>query len=437
MRMQRCSISAEIGYSAWSMKLRCRFSLTIRCASGSIQVVTKVARLRHGSPSSTSSSSTSRIASSAGHPTRRELLVGRVFGQEAVAVELRGILGVLRTRSSRPALLHRGRREPNRPARLQTPTHSDPRILGGRNLMRSGGSLGWAGVEVKLTHIGGPTVLIEFGGWRLLTDPTFDPAGGKYRFGWGTGSTKLTAPSICRRGARPDRRGAAQPRPPRRQPRRRRPGAAAAGGDRADDRGGRAPARRQRPRPRALGDHRADRRGQTADRGHRHALPPRPAAEQAAGRRRRRLRAYLGGTGARRPLDLRRHGPLRRRPRGRRSDRRRHRARSPRRRPLPGHRPAALHDDRRRGDRAAAKRCNRRPRSRSTTRAGITSAKAASRSRPSSPRRRRRCANGSAGCRSAAAPRSGFRAGAWSAWPTATSTRYVHRADQISFPNER
>ncbi|GAA4972891.1 L-ascorbate metabolism protein UlaG (beta-lactamase superfamily) [Nonomuraea thailandensis] len=29
--------------------------------------------------------------------------------------------------------------------------------------------------EVRFTHIGGPTVLIEFGGWRLLTDPTFDP----------------------------------------------------------------------------------------------------------------------------------------------------------------------------------------------------------------------------------------------------------------------
>ncbi|MFL5872635.1 MAG: MBL fold metallo-hydrolase [Solirubrobacterales bacterium] len=51
-------------------------------------------------------------------------------------------------------------------------------------------------MDVKLTHVGGPTVLIEFGGWRLLTDPTFDPAGGKYRFGWGTGSEKLTAPSI-------------------------------------------------------------------------------------------------------------------------------------------------------------------------------------------------------------------------------------------------
>jgi L-ascorbate metabolism protein UlaG (beta-lactamase superfamily) len=39
-------------------------------------------------------------------------------------------------------------------------------------------------------------VLLEFGGWRLLTDPTFDPAGGKYRFGWGTGSEKLAAPAI-------------------------------------------------------------------------------------------------------------------------------------------------------------------------------------------------------------------------------------------------
>ena len=49
---------------------------------------------------------------------------------------------------------------------------------------------------VSLTHIGGPTVLIEVGGWRLLTDPTFDPAGGSYRFGWGTGSRKLAEPAI-------------------------------------------------------------------------------------------------------------------------------------------------------------------------------------------------------------------------------------------------
>jgi L-ascorbate metabolism protein UlaG (beta-lactamase superfamily) len=50
---------------------------------------------------------------------------------------------------------------------------------------------------IRLTHIGGPTVLIEVGGWRLLSDPTFDPAGGKYSFGWGTGSEKLAGPSIA------------------------------------------------------------------------------------------------------------------------------------------------------------------------------------------------------------------------------------------------
>jgi L-ascorbate metabolism protein UlaG (beta-lactamase superfamily) len=51
-------------------------------------------------------------------------------------------------------------------------------------------------VGVRLTHVGGPTVLIELGGWRLLTDPTFDPAGGRYRFGLGTGSEKLTGPAL-------------------------------------------------------------------------------------------------------------------------------------------------------------------------------------------------------------------------------------------------
>ncbi len=52
-------------------------------------------------------------------------------------------------------------------------------------------------MEVRLTHIGGPTALIEVGGWRLLTDPTFDPPGRSYRFGWGTGSRKLTGPAIA------------------------------------------------------------------------------------------------------------------------------------------------------------------------------------------------------------------------------------------------
>jgi L-ascorbate metabolism protein UlaG (beta-lactamase superfamily) len=50
---------------------------------------------------------------------------------------------------------------------------------------------------VRITHIGGPTVLIEAGGWRLLTDPTFDAPGGKYAFGWGTGSRKLAGPAVA------------------------------------------------------------------------------------------------------------------------------------------------------------------------------------------------------------------------------------------------
>jgi L-ascorbate metabolism protein UlaG (beta-lactamase superfamily) len=51
--------------------------------------------------------------------------------------------------------------------------------------------------NVRITHIGGPTVLIEVGRWRLLTDPTFDPPGQKYNFGWGTSSRKLTGPAIA------------------------------------------------------------------------------------------------------------------------------------------------------------------------------------------------------------------------------------------------
>ncbi len=49
--------------------------------------------------------------------------------------------------------------------------------------------------NVRITHIGGPTVLIEVGGWRLLTDPTFDAPGRKYNFGWGTSSRKLAGPT--------------------------------------------------------------------------------------------------------------------------------------------------------------------------------------------------------------------------------------------------
>ncbi len=50
--------------------------------------------------------------------------------------------------------------------------------------------------DVDITHIGGPTVLIEFDGWRLLTDPTFDAPGRRYTFGWGSASRKGTGPSV-------------------------------------------------------------------------------------------------------------------------------------------------------------------------------------------------------------------------------------------------
>ncbi|MGS0687362.1 MBL fold metallo-hydrolase [Nakamurella sp. GG22] len=50
---------------------------------------------------------------------------------------------------------------------------------------------------LRLTHIGGPTTLIEFDGWRLLTDPTFDAPGRRYTFGWGSASRKLSAPAIA------------------------------------------------------------------------------------------------------------------------------------------------------------------------------------------------------------------------------------------------
>jgi len=50
--------------------------------------------------------------------------------------------------------------------------------------------------DVRITHIGGPTALIEIDGWRLLTDPTFDAPGRRYAFGWGTSSRKLAGPAL-------------------------------------------------------------------------------------------------------------------------------------------------------------------------------------------------------------------------------------------------
>jgi L-ascorbate metabolism protein UlaG (beta-lactamase superfamily) len=50
---------------------------------------------------------------------------------------------------------------------------------------------------VRITHVGGPTALIEIGGRRLLTDPTFDAPGRRYAFGWGTSSRKVAGPAIA------------------------------------------------------------------------------------------------------------------------------------------------------------------------------------------------------------------------------------------------
>jgi L-ascorbate metabolism protein UlaG (beta-lactamase superfamily) len=50
---------------------------------------------------------------------------------------------------------------------------------------------------VRITHVGGPTALIEVDGRRLLTDPTFDAPGRRYAFGWGTSSRKLAGPAVA------------------------------------------------------------------------------------------------------------------------------------------------------------------------------------------------------------------------------------------------
>ncbi len=51
-------------------------------------------------------------------------------------------------------------------------------------------------MHIRLTHISTATLLLEIGSLRLLTDPVFDPAGGRYFFGYGTNSVKLTEPAI-------------------------------------------------------------------------------------------------------------------------------------------------------------------------------------------------------------------------------------------------
>ncbi|HTR25617.1 MAG TPA: MBL fold metallo-hydrolase [Terriglobales bacterium] len=49
--------------------------------------------------------------------------------------------------------------------------------------------------SLAITYIGGPTALLEFGGVKLLTDPTFDPGGGEYKSS-ATTLRKLAGPSL-------------------------------------------------------------------------------------------------------------------------------------------------------------------------------------------------------------------------------------------------
>ncbi|MBM7503733.1 MBL fold metallo-hydrolase [Agromyces aurantiacus] len=49
---------------------------------------------------------------------------------------------------------------------------------------------------MRLSRIGGPTVLAEFDGWRVLVDPTFDAPGRRYSFGWGTSSRTTLGPAL-------------------------------------------------------------------------------------------------------------------------------------------------------------------------------------------------------------------------------------------------
>ncbi len=50
--------------------------------------------------------------------------------------------------------------------------------------------------RIEITYVGGPTALLEVAGLRLLSDPTFDPAGRRYHFGWGAMSRKLMGPAM-------------------------------------------------------------------------------------------------------------------------------------------------------------------------------------------------------------------------------------------------
>src|SRR5271163_1196063 len=88
------------------MKLVCRASVISRVASGSIQVVTKVARLRIGRPSSRISSPTRRIASWEGMPVFGSALSGAGSSRKRFPNELpsRSICSLVSSGGLSPAL---------------------------------------------------------------------------------------------------------------------------------------------------------------------------------------------------------------------------------------------------------------------------------------------------------------------------------------------
>jgi len=45
--------------------------------------------------------------------------------------------------------------------------------------------------RIRVTHIGGPTTLIEIGPWRLLTDPGFGAPGRRYGRALGSDGDQL------------------------------------------------------------------------------------------------------------------------------------------------------------------------------------------------------------------------------------------------------
>lgn len=48
--------------------------------------------------------------------------------------------------------------------------------------------------DLRVTHVGTATLILEIGPFRLITDPALDPRGKEYGFGWGTHSRKLLDP---------------------------------------------------------------------------------------------------------------------------------------------------------------------------------------------------------------------------------------------------